>query len=327
MNETTRDAARSADVVVFVTDVPDLGAKTSETSNEAPLGVHPSDVTLLADIGRDRPTVLVVNKVDRVRDKKKLLPLVSAFAKLRDFAAILPVSARRRDGLDVVLDEVAKLCPEASWQFGVDDMTDRPTRFFAGEYIREQILRATAAEVPHSVAVTIDRFVEPAGNLSSPSADGSVSDAGPKRPPLAVHIDATIHVERNGQKRILIGTGGAMLKAIGTEARLRIEASGSEGQSQALGSRGPSMASVYALAGRAWVRSSFVGGHDGECSGRSCTRSKTLRSRRLTMRLPRVTRASNDDRRARHRGAIGAQAKDFPRRARRPAERWEKHAL
>jgi GTP-binding protein Era len=223
MNETARDAARSADVVVFVTDVAELGAQASDASSATPLTVHPSDVALLADIGRDQPTVLVVNKVDRVRDKRRLLPLLSAFAELREFAAIIPVCARRCDGLDVVLDEIAKLCPKSRWQFGADDMTDRPTRFFAGEYIREQILRATDAEVPHAVAVTIDRFVEPATSRADPRPESSVSNAVRKRASLAVHIDATIHVERNGQKRILIGTAGGMLKSIGTQARIRIE--------------------------------------------------------------------------------------------------------
>ena len=161
MNETARDAARSADVVVFVTDVdPPKPAASADVAGKE-IAVHPSDATLLADIGQAQPTVLVVNKVDRLRDKRRLLPLLTALGKLRDFAAIVPVSARRRDGLGVVLDEVAKHCPEQPWQFGVDDMTDRPTRFFAGEYIREQILRATAGRGPHAVAVTIDRFVEP----------------------------------------------------------------------------------------------------------------------------------------------------------------------
>jgi GTPase len=85
-------------------------------------------------------------------------------------------------------------------------LTDRPVRFFAAEYVREQILHATQAEVPHAVAITVDRFVEPM------EGDGG-----------SVHIDATICVERPGQKRILIGTGGDMLKVIGTKARMRIQ--------------------------------------------------------------------------------------------------------
>jgi GTP-binding protein Era len=132
--------------------------------------------------------------------------LLEGFAAVRPFAALIPVSALRDNGVTRVLDEVARLLPEGPWGHGPDDLTDRPTRFFAAEYVREQILAATAAEVPHAVAVTIDRYVEPIDDAKG-----------------VVHIDATLTVERPGQKRILIGTGGEMLKGIGTRARLRIE--------------------------------------------------------------------------------------------------------
>ena len=205
MNETAREAARSADVVVFVVEATPA-RRTARADAEAaapPLTPHPGDVTLLADLG-DVPAVLVVNKVDQIRDKKQLLPFLEAFSKLHAFAAIVPISALRENGVERVLDEVARLCPERPWELSSDELTDRPTRFFAAEYVREQILRATEAEVPHACAVQIERFVEPAGGGT-------------------VHIDATIHVERPGQKKILIGTGAEMLKRIGTQARLRIE--------------------------------------------------------------------------------------------------------
>jgi len=209
MNATAREAARHADVVVFVTDVPPIReakpTRTGEERPQRPLSPHPGDLTLLADIGAGTPTVLVINKVDRLKDKSLILPLLEALSKVREFAAIVPISALREDGVVRVLDEVAKLCPEAPWRYGPDELTDKPLRFFAAEYVREQILRATQAEVPHSVAVIIDRFVEPASTTS------------------AAHIDATIWVERSGQKRILIGKGGEMLKRVGTRARLRIE--------------------------------------------------------------------------------------------------------
>ena len=205
MNHAAREAARSAEVIVFVTDVPQPRGKARADAGPPPLSPHPGDLTLLADLGTDVPVVLVVNKVDRIKNKGALLPLLEAFAKVRSFAAVVPITARRRDAVIRVLDEVAKLCPEGPWRYGPDDITDRPTRFFAAEYVREQILRATQAEVPHAVAVSIDRFVEP------PEGAG------------AVHIDTTIWVERPGQKRILIGKGGEMLKGIGTRARLRIQ--------------------------------------------------------------------------------------------------------
>ena len=209
MNATAREAARNADVVVFVIDVPKLTKPgPSEDGKVAraprPLAPHPGDLTLLADIGAGIPTILVVNKIDRIRDKAKLLPLLEALGKVREFAAVVPISAMRQSGIDRLLDEIASQCPEGEHRYGPDDITDRPTRFFAAEYVREQILHATKAEVPHSVAVSIENFHEPPGGGT-------------------LHIDATIAVDRDGQKRILIGTGGEMLKRIGTQARLRIE--------------------------------------------------------------------------------------------------------
>lgn len=207
MNEAAREAARSADVVVFVTEVPkrtDPPPAPHSASAAPRLAPHPGDATLLASLTEGAPVVLVVNKIDRLRDKRLLLPLLDAFAALHPFAAIVPISARRQDGVERVLDEVAKRCPEGPWAFAPDELTDRPTRFFAAEYVREQILAATEAEVPHACAVQIERFVEPAGGGT-------------------VHIDATIHVERPGQKKILIGVAAERLKRIGTQARLRIE--------------------------------------------------------------------------------------------------------
>lgn len=214
MNQAAREAARSADVVVFVTDVlargmPPAREATAEPARGA-LRPHPGDVALLADLGTDAPTILVINKIDRLKDKGALLPLIEALSKIRSFAAVMPISALRKGGVARVLDEVERHCPEGPWRYGPDDITDRSARFFAAEYVREQILRATQAEVPHAVAVSIDRFIEP-----PPNASGA---------PSTVHIDATISVERAGQKRILIGTAGEMLKGIGTRARLRIEA-------------------------------------------------------------------------------------------------------
>ena len=206
MNRTAREAARGADVVVFVTDVPapKTGAKRPTSAVRAPLTPHAGDLVLLSDIGGEAPVVLVVNKVDRMKDKTQLLPLLEALSRVRTFASVVPISALRSEGVTRVLDEVAKLCPEGAWRYGDDALTDRPVRFFAGEYVREQILRATKEEVPHVAAVSIDEFTEP-------------TQGG------TVRIAATIHVERQGQKRILIGVGGEMLKRIGTRARQRIE--------------------------------------------------------------------------------------------------------
>ena len=237
MNRTAREVARSADVIVLVVSPPTgnalerlrvavgepdatpgtrRGARPAKRTR-APSGgaagparpaestlVHPGDASLVADLPEGVPAVLVVNKVDQVRDKRLLLPLLEALAKLHDFAAVVPVSALKQSGIERLLDAIAPLCPEGSARWGEDDMTDRPLRFFASEYVREQILRATAEEVPHAAAVEILKFEEPPGGG-------------------ALRIDATIHVERPGQKKILVGARAEMLKRIGTAARLRLE--------------------------------------------------------------------------------------------------------
>lgn len=196
MNENAREAARAADAIVFVTDVPKSG--------ELEPRVHPGDAAIAADLPDGVPVVLVVNKVDRAKPRDALLPMLAAYAKLRPWAAVVPIAAKRRDGVDRVLDELAKLMPEGPFAHDEEELTDRPMRFFAAEYVREQILRATEAEVPHAAAVTIERYAE------SPSGD-------------LILIDATIHVERAGQKKILVGHAAEMLKTIGTRARERIE--------------------------------------------------------------------------------------------------------
>ena len=183
MNRSARDSVRDADVVMFVVALP--------PNVKGDVRPHAGDLALIEQLPTDKPVVLVVNKIDVVRDKRRMLPLLATLSATREFAAVVPVSALAASGIHLVLDE--------------DTLTDRPMRHFAAEYVREAILRATAQEVPHSVAVTIDEYAEPATEEE------------------VTRISATIHVERDGQKRILIGEKGAMLKRIGTEARERIE--------------------------------------------------------------------------------------------------------
>ena len=148
------------------------------------------------------PVFLLLNKIDLIQ-KDELLPLIERYSKLYDFKEIVPISARKRDGLDVVLDKVVESLPEGPRYFGEDELTDQPTRFMAAEIIREQVLLATGEEVPYSATVIIDEFEEK---------------------PKLTRIAATIYCERDGQKAILIGRQGQMLKKIGTQARLEIEA-------------------------------------------------------------------------------------------------------
>lgn len=150
----------------------------------------------------ESPAFLVLNKIDRVEDKRTLLPLIEKYSAKRPFDEYVPISARTGNGLDLLRDLTVKRLPEGPALFPPDYWTDQPERFIAAELVREKILHRTRQEVPHSVAVTIDQWQE-----------------GKK----LTRISATIHVERRGQRSILIGAKGQLLKEIGTEARVEIE--------------------------------------------------------------------------------------------------------
>src|SRR5579872_276724 len=156
------------------------------------------------DIARrhETPVVLVLNKIDLVKEKAKLLPLIEEYQKIHSFTDYVPVSAVKGTGLDELRKVILAHLPEGPAYFPEDYITDQPERFLAGELIREQVLLATRQEVPHSIAVNVDKWEE-AGRLT--------------------RIYATIRVERDGQKAIVIGTKGAMLKRIGTLARQQME--------------------------------------------------------------------------------------------------------
>ncbi len=153
---------------------------------------------------------LVLTKIDLVA-KDQLLPMIEALAKQHSFAQIIPVSARKRDGLEVLIDNIVEALPTGERYFPKDQYTDQPTRFMVAELIRERILVETGEEVPYASAVVIERYEEP-----EPAPPNS------KRQPLT-RISAAIYCERDGQKAILIGKGGAKLKEIGTGARKQIE--------------------------------------------------------------------------------------------------------
>ena len=144
---------------------------------------------------------LLLNKVDLVQ-KDKLLPIIDHYSKLHAFAEIIPISAGKRHGLDVLMDKVTAALPEGPRYFSDDQITDAPERFLVSEIIREKVLVAAGQEVPYATAVVIERYEE-GKSLTK--------------------ISAIIYCEREGQKAILIGKGGSMLKTIGTKARLDIE--------------------------------------------------------------------------------------------------------
>lgn len=165
--------------------------------------------------GLDCPVFLVLTKIDLVA-KDILLPLIETLARQYRFAQVIPVSARKRDGLDLLLRKIVGVLPTGERYYPKDQYTDQPTRFMVAELIRERILVETGEEVPYASAVVIERFDEPAGQPMRPSPK-----RGAKLP--LTRIAAAIYCEREGQKAILIGKGGEKLKQIGTVARKQIE--------------------------------------------------------------------------------------------------------
>ena len=148
-----------------------------------------------------QPCILLLNKIDAL-DKQKLLPLIAEYKSLHDFAEVIPISALKCDGLDMLLDTVVRALPEGPRYFPKDQLTDQPERFLVAELIREQVLLTTDQEVPYATTVLIEQYEE-----------------GER----LTRIAAAIYCEREGQKAILIGKQGATLKKIGTAARLQIE--------------------------------------------------------------------------------------------------------
>ncbi|MCB1739802.1 MAG: GTPase Era, partial [Gammaproteobacteria bacterium] len=148
------------------------------------------------------PVVAIVNKVDLVKDKAALLPFLQRLNEQREFHAVLPVSARRRRDLERVERVLLETLPEGELIFPADQVTDRSVRFLAGELVREKLMRLLGQEVPHRIAVEVERYVESEGRTE---------------------IDAVIWVERASQKPIVLGRQGARLKQIGTQARQDIQ--------------------------------------------------------------------------------------------------------
>jgi GTP-binding protein Era len=162
------------------------------------------------------PVFLVLTKIDLVQ-KDHLLPLIDSLTRQFNFAEIIPVSARKRDGLDILIRKIVAALPDGERFYPKDQYTDQPQRFMVAELIRESILIETGEEVPYSVAVVIEQFEEP-----EPAAPPRKKGQAPARLPLT-RIAAAIYCERDGQKAILIGKGGSKLKEIGTRARRQIE--------------------------------------------------------------------------------------------------------
>ena len=188
MMDTVRTAVQDRDLVLYLADA----TKTVTDENQEAISA----------LAKSPKVVFVLNKIDRIQDKRLLLPLIQEYMELFPFIEAVPISARTRDGLDELKRVIRQHLPEGPPLYPDDYLTDQPMRFLAAEIIREQILRATREEVPHATAVLIDQWEEA---------------------PKLIRISATVHVERPGQKTSLIGNRGQMLKKIGSEARQELE--------------------------------------------------------------------------------------------------------
>jgi GTPase len=211
MLQEVHEALQSRDLVLVLVDATRkvrLNEKASLVSKREGPGVPSGseDEVVLSLVRKlDCPVFLVVTKIDLVR-KDELLPLIDSLAKQYNFAQVIPISALKRDGLELLVRKIMEALPTGERYFPKDQYTDQPIRFMVAELIRESILIETGEEVPYASAVVIEEFEEP--------------PAGSK---AKTRIGAAVYCEREGQKAILIGKGGAKLKAIGTGARRKIE--------------------------------------------------------------------------------------------------------
>lgn len=192
MVETALSTLNEADVVCFMIEPERAGAQVNEYILENLRSVR-------------TPAILVINKVDALQDKGLLLPLIDSFRGRIDLRAVVPISALTGEGVGPLMGEIVSLLPEGPQYYPEEYVTDQPERFFVAELIREKIFQLAHQEIPYASAVVVETFKET-----------------PER--NRIEIDATINVERASQKGIVIGKGGQMLKEIGRQARLEIEA-------------------------------------------------------------------------------------------------------
>ena len=199
MIDEAMNAARGVDVLAFVVEAHKKG-------------VHREDERALEQLEQwgalKVPVVLVVNKIDTLDDKKLLLPFLDAWSKTNRFAALIPVSSSKKDGVDLLVSDLMARMPEGPFLFDKDAVTDATEREIAAELIREKVMLELQQELPYRAAVVVEEV------------DESRRDDATK--PL-VHIGAVIHVERDSQKAMVIGKGGIRIKTIGERARKELE--------------------------------------------------------------------------------------------------------
>lgn len=156
---------------------------------------------------RKLPAILGINKIDLLENKEDLFDIINAYMKVFDFAAVVPFSAKTGDGADVLVDEVLKFAKPSVHYFGADEVTDQSDKIMVAELIREKLLRMLSHEIPHGIAVDIERFFEHDSKNGEP----------------LLEVEAVIYCEKNSHKGIIIGKGGAMLKRVGSSSRRDIE--------------------------------------------------------------------------------------------------------
>jgi GTPase len=207
MVDVALQAASEVDLILFLIEVPPHASETPT--------VDPQNREILGKLSAfGKPTFLVINKVDAYA-RALLLPLIDIYKHEAPFAEVVPISARTGEGVDGLFAAVLSHLPEAPAMYDAEVFTDQAERQLVAEYIREQILRHTRQEVPYSTAVVIDQFDEAEREPRGEPKPGQLAGL--------VRIMATIHVERDSQKAILIGKKGQMLKTVGTEARKQVE--------------------------------------------------------------------------------------------------------
>jgi GTP-binding protein Era len=218
MMQEVYEALESRDIVILMVDaaryseLPEDGKKQSRRAERE----SSEDEFVMQLIQKlDCPVFLVINKIDLVL-RAALLPLIERLSALHPFAEVIPISARKKDGIDALLMKLIEYLPKGERYFPKDQFTDQPERFLVAELIRERILLETGEEVPYASAVVVERFEEP-----EPAARPARAGAAAKLP--LTRIAAVIYCERDGQKAILIGKGGSKLKSIGAAARKEIE--------------------------------------------------------------------------------------------------------
>ncbi|MDI3292752.1 GTPase Era [Janthinobacterium tructae] len=187
LNKTVTNTLISSDVILYVIEAGTFG---------------PADQQVMDLLPKEVPCILVINKSDRVKDKAVLLPFAQKIAAMRDFAAIVPVSAKLHFQLEGLQNEIKRFLPENQPIFGPDDITDRSEKFLASEIVREKLFRFVGDELPYTSTVLIEKF-EQEGDLR--------------------RVFAAILVERDTHKSMVIGNKGARLKEVSTQARLDME--------------------------------------------------------------------------------------------------------